>query len=399
MPMTDPLLKVHGYGPDIQCFVMQYPMYFPKNAGKAYRALHSRLQTLEQFYEEQEKQLLPSLASISLKDHHPYDEILQKIAVPKLFTHQNSDGVSNMPKEFKVPPVSNQISPQSGGLRGRTSQLLQGLDSRAVKRRKKLNQSNILDETGRVTAPVGVGGADELTRESNLLARRALYYSLPCLSYPHEGVKVLAHNELSSEEVDLVRSKGLLRRFHVDSGLELAHAGSVNDVCFSTSERRVASAGGDGAIKLWDPRDGALIKSLTSHEKEAMSVLFSKDELFLVSGGLDGLILVWNMIEFNVLRTLRGHSDCIYSLAALEDISILYSASHDKTIKTWHLNPQRPSAPSAPRAVGMTDTSILISWKAPPAFNEDITAFHLQYRVGLRNPWMPGMLLPYAYQA
>jgi hypothetical protein len=39
--------------------------------------------------------------------------------------------------------------------------------------------------------------------------------------------------------------------------------------------------------------------------------------------------------------------------------------------------------------VGTTETSILLCWSAPPSFNEELSAFHLQYRVGLRNPWLP----------
>ena len=389
MPMTDILLKEHGYGPDIHYFIMHYPLYFPKNAGKAYRALHSRLQSLEMFYQQQEKRRLPSLASISLDEHNYYNDVLRNLVQSKHFAGSSTVNQPIAPKELNVSPARHAIL--QPGFGNRTSKMLPGLESTVVNRRRKHPQ-NAIDERGRVTAPIGVRETSESVKETNLLARRALYYALPGLSNYYDDDKPTM-NTIVDVEANATRAKGLLRRFHVDSGLELAHAGAVNDVCLSMSERRVASAGGDCLIKLWDPRDGALIKSLRGHEKEVASVLFSKDEQFLLSGGADGLILVWNMIENNVIRCLRGHSDCIYSLAALGDLSIIYSSSHDKTIKTWHLNPQRPSAPSAPRAVGMTDTSILISWKAPPAFNEDITAFHLHYRVGLRNPWMPGSFM------
>ena len=71
------------------------------------------------------------------------------------------------------------------------------------------------------------------------------------------------------------------------------------------------------------------------------------------------------------------------------DVSIVISASHDCTLKTWHLSPREPDAPKAPRIISKTDSTVTLSWIAPPSFNEDITAYSLQWRLGLRQPWVP----------
>lgn len=215
--------------------------------------------------------------------------------------------------------------------------------------------------------------------------RRACYYSLPGL----ESSAALASVD-QMEVVDVTRSRGLHRRFRTNAGLEIAHGGTVNSVVFSPSERRVASAGGDGVIKLWNPDDGSLITSLRGPEgSEATAVLFSIDEMFLIAGSSNGSIYIWDLLESCIVKSLHGHSDCVYSLAATADVSLIVSASHDSTIKTWHLNPRRPNPPTPPRDIGRTETSIMLSWAAPASFNEDVTAFHLQYRIGLRNPWTP----------
>jgi hypothetical protein len=65
-------------------------------------------------------------------------------------------------------------------------------------------------------------------------------------------------------------------------------------------------------------------------------------------------------------------------------------------LKSWRTTPDRPETPLVPRIVSITDTTAVISWQAPPSFNCDISAFHIQKRVGQRGAWDPpsGKSLP-----
>ena len=251
-----------------------------------------------------------------------------------------------------------------------------------------VNIENITQMQGNKGVPL-----DTKDTKNICFKRRERYYELPDLP-PPKGT--LANQRLLKGRTsdnkckkEVTESSGLLRQFRSFKGMEVAHSGSIHDAIFSPSDFRVASAGGDKLIKLWDPATGVFIRSLLGHEREVLSLFFSQDNLFLISSSADGVILIWSMTDFSRSRSLRGHSDCVYSITAFPDISVIISASHDKTIKTWHLNPRRPDPPRATRAIGMTETSILLTWTSPPAFSEPITAFHLQYRVGLRNQWMP----------
>jgi hypothetical protein len=53
-----------------------------------------------------------------------------------------------------------------------------------------------------------------------------------------------------------------------------------------------------------------------------------------------------------------------------------------------------PDAPEAPIFLSKTDTTVMIKWSSPPAFNLEISAYHLQYRIGLRGLWLPSPLTP-----
>eukprot|EP01038_Epipyxis_sp_PR26KG_P013480 gene13480-18085_t len=199
----------------------------------------------------------------------------------------------------------------------------------------------------------------------------------------------------------LMNPTGLMRRFRVH-GFELAHHGSINDTSFAPTESRLASAGGDGLIKIWDPRDGSYVMTLKGHHNEVLSVKYSSNEQFLVSSGADREILIWSMINRSLNRRLLGHVDVVYGVAISPDCSLIVSCSHDATLKTWYTTPRHPDPPNQPIVIQVTDTTALVTWTAPPSYNCEINAFHLQWRVGLREKWYPpdcGLSLPPQYRS
>ena len=83
-----------------------------------------------------------------------------------------------------------------------------------------------------------------------------------------------------------------------------SHTAKIVDIDFSNDERKLASAGWDHSIKIWDTVTGKLINSIVGHDGPVNAVNFSNDGKHLYSAGYDGTIRLWNIIEGFEIRTL-----------------------------------------------------------------------------------------------
>jgi WD40 repeat protein/tRNA A-37 threonylcarbamoyl transferase component Bud32 len=93
------------------------------------------------------------------------------------------------------------------------------------------------------------------------------------------------------------------------------HADGVLAVAFSPDARRLATAGADRSIKVWDRPRARLLLTLRGHRGTVSAVGFSPDGKVLASGGADATLFLWDARSGKRLATLRGHTAGVSGLA------------------------------------------------------------------------------------
>ena len=136
---------------------------------------------------------------------------------------------------------------------------------------------------------------------------------------------------------------GVVRLWDSASGRELlvyrGHTKPVRTIAFSQDGKSIASAGGDPAIRIWDPATGKDIRQIpvNAGEKENDYVArcaFSPDgkSIAVASGPV---VEIFEVATGNRQRKLEGHTQTVFSVTYSADGHALASASGDHTVRIW----------------------------------------------------------------
>ena len=134
-----------------------------------------------------------------------------------------------------------------------------------------------------------------------------------------------------------------------------AHLAGVACVGYSPDGSRVATVGGDGAVRVWTVTETGTLTALTKFDGQTKSggaagflaltgLSFSPDGRFLATVGADTVVRVWDIQTKSEARGLRGHTDWVTAVAFSGDGRFLASVGVDKAARVFELTAQEGGA-------------------------------------------------------
>jgi WD40 repeat protein/serine/threonine protein kinase len=113
------------------------------------------------------------------------------------------------------------------------------------------------------------------------------------------------------------------------------HTGGVNSVAWSQDGTRLASAGQDGTVKVWDATTGQETLTVREPSQAVWSVAWSPDGTRLAAVSLNATVKVWDAASGKETLTLFGHSLVVESLAWSPDGTRLAAVTRDGKVEVW----------------------------------------------------------------
>src|SRR6266516_1917869 len=120
------------------------------------------------------------------------------------------------------------------------------------------------------------------------------------------------------------------------------HTSTVNSIAWAPDGKRLASAGDDSTVQVWDASSGSLLFTYKRHTSTVNSIAWAPDGKRLASAGADSTVQVWDASSGSLLFTYKGHTGTVNSVAWAPDGKRLASAGVDRTVQVWDASSGSP---------------------------------------------------------
>jgi uncharacterized protein with WD repeat len=146
---------------------------------------------------------------------------------------------------------------------------------------------------------------------------------------------------------------GAVRVWDARNGQEVGTLGThdreVRGVVFSRDGSHLASASGGGKVKVW-AWDTNRVGQVQTPQFECqarvpgayLNVAFSPDGRYLVTDGEEYTAKIWDVRTGQELETLRGHTGDVCAVAFSSDGRWLATAGEDTTVRIWDAASWKP---------------------------------------------------------
>ncbi len=135
-----------------------------------------------------------------------------------------------------------------------------------------------------------------------------------------------------------------------ESSSQSGHVAGVACVAYSPDGSRLASVGGDGALRVWSIGDNGAPTPLVKFEGQMKpgatftpltGVAFAPDGRYVAGVGADGVVRVYDIQTKSEVRGLRGHVDWVAAVAFSPDGRYIASVGveKDKALRIFELPP------------------------------------------------------------
>ncbi len=138
-------------------------------------------------------------------------------------------------------------------------------------------------------------------------------------------------------------SDGVLRAWHVSTegalthAFELsAHAGSCNAVAVGPGAHLIATAGHDGAARVWSLGDRSKLRELALSSAPLYAVAFDLAGEYLAAAGEDSVVRAVTL-STGAVRAMPGHDGAVRALTFTPRDGRLASAGDDGVVRLWYL--------------------------------------------------------------
>lgn len=222
--------------------------------------------------------------------------------------------------------------------------------------------------------------AQRLTEQSELRTQELLYASdmrLAMEAWQDSDLRqyhhLLARHNPGPDNRDLRGWEWnyLWRRGHVESVAFGAHEGLVYFARYSPDGRWIVTAGTDAVVRLYDPQNCQLELELPTGQGEVNGVALSSDYQRMATAGDDGSVRVWELASQTELLRIDAHKNIAYQIAFTGD-GRLVSCGNDPTIRIWDAETGEPKG----LLQGHTDTVEAIELSPDGQFLASVSMDH-----------------------